>query len=140
MKSLKLLLSVIALAVVAAAPVLRAEDAPAAPPAPSPAGGSDHKGPRGDRLKELSDKLGLTDDQKAKIKPILLDEAQAIKALREDTSVDKEARRAKIMEIHKAHVDQINAILTPEQQAKFKAGREQHKKAQQPAPAPEPTK
>ena len=63
MKSFKLLLSVLALAVFAAAPVLRAEDAPATPP---PAGGAEHKRAYGDRLKELAEKLDLTDDQKAR--------------------------------------------------------------------------
>jgi len=125
MKSSKLLLSVFALAAFAAAPVLRAEDAPA-PSAPA-AGAGDHKGARGDRLKELTEKLALTDDQVAKIKPILKDEAEALKALKDDTSIDKEAKRPKMMEIRKSHQDKILAILTPDQQAKLKAMREQHK-------------
>ncbi len=129
MKSSKLLLSVLALAAFAAAPVLRAEDTPA-PSAPA-AGAGDHKGARGgspeQRLAELTKKLDLTDDQVAKIKPILKDEAEALKALKEDTSVDKEAKRPKMMEIRKSHQDQILAILTPDQQAKLKAMREQHK-------------
>jgi len=131
MKSSKLLLSVLALVAFAAAPVIRAEDTPAAPAA------GDHKaGPRGERLKELAEKLALTDDQKAKIKPIIEDEAKALKALKEDTTIEKKDKRAKLMEIRKSHSEQILAILTPDQQAKFKAMMEQHKKAGPDAPKP----
>ncbi len=132
MKSFKLFLSVLALVAFAAAPVLRAEDAPVTPPAGAP----EHKGSRFDRLKELTERLGLTDEQVAKIKPIIADEMAAMKALKQDATVDKEAKRAKAMEIHKAHVEQIIPILTSEQQAKFKAGREKHKEKSGEAPAP----
>ena len=122
MKSSKLLLSLFALAAFAAAPVIRAEDTPATPPA----AGAEHKekGPRGDRLKEIVGKLDLTDDQKAKIKPIVEDAMKATKAVREDTTLDKDAKREKLMEIFKSHVDQIVPILTADQQAKLKALRE----------------
>ena len=130
MKSFKLLLSVIALAVIAAAPVLRAEK-----DASAPAGAAKNEGPRGgDRLKALTEKLGLTEDQVAKIKPILKDEMEAMKALKSDASTDKKALREKRMEIAKSHAEQILAILTPEQQAKFKAMREEHRKGGSDAP------
>ncbi|HTJ78388.1 MAG TPA: hypothetical protein VL357_05280 [Rariglobus sp.] len=131
MKSFKLLLSLFALAAIAAAPVLRAEDTPPAPPA-----GAEHKGAHGDRLKMLAEKLSLTDDQKAKIAPILKDEMQALKALRDDTSIDKKDKHTKMMEIRKSHADQILAILTPDQQAKFKDMQERHKGGPD---APKPT-
>ncbi len=131
MKSFKLLLSVFALAAVAASPVLRADDAPPTPPPGTPPA---HKGAHGDRLKELSEKLALTDDQKAKIKPILMDEMQAMKALRDDTTLEKKDKHAKMMDIHKSHAEQILAILTPDQQAKFKAMQEHHKAPDAPKP------
>jgi Spy/CpxP family protein refolding chaperone len=114
------LLPLFALSALMAAPLLRADDTP---PTPPPA----HKEGRGDRLKELAERLNLTDDQKAKIKPILQDEMKALKALREDDTLDKDAKREKMMEIRKAHAAQILAILTPEQQAKFKAMQERRK-------------
>ncbi len=117
MKSSKLLLSVFALAVISAAPALRAVDAPANP---APAGAVERKGPLAERLKELADKLGLTDAQKDQIKPIIQDEVQAMQALREDTSIEGAAKRERMMEISKAHREQIAAILTPEQQAKLR--------------------
>ena len=128
MKSSKLLVSILALTVVSVAPALRAIDAPTNP---APAGAAEHKGPLAERMKELADKLGLTDDQKAQLKPIIQDEAQAMMALKEDSSIDGAAKREKMMEIRKAHREQIAAILTPEQQAKLKDVREQRG----PAPA-----
>ena len=71
-------------------------------------------------LQMLSEKLNLTDDQKAKLKPILQDEMQQMKAVREDSSLSEDQKRAKMKSIHESLHDQINAVLTPEQQAKFK--------------------
>jgi len=71
-------------------------------------------------LQMLSEKLNLTDDQKAKLKPILQDQMQQMKAVREDSSLSEDQKRAKMKSIHESLHDQINAVLTPEQQAKFK--------------------
>ena len=71
-------------------------------------------------LQMLSEKLNLTDDQKAKLKPILQDELQQMKTVREDTSLSEDQRRAKMKSIHESLHEQINAVLTPEQQTKFK--------------------
>jgi protein CpxP len=76
-------------------------------------------------LQMLSEKLNLTDDQKAKLKPILQDQMQQMKAVREDSSLSEEQRRAKMKPIHESFHDQINAVLTPEQQAKFKQMRQE---------------
>jgi protein CpxP len=82
-------------------------------------------------LQMLSEKLNLTEDQKAKLKPILLDQAQQMKAVRDDTSLTPEQKAAKKKAIHETTHDQINAVLTPEQQEKFKEmkqeGMEKHK-------------
>ena len=79
----------------------------------------------------LSEKLNLTEDQKAKLKPIFQDQAQQLKAVRDDTSLTPEQKAAKKKVIHETTHDQINAVLTPEQQEKFKAmkqeGMEKHK-------------
>jgi Spy/CpxP family protein refolding chaperone len=118
-------LTLAALTLVVAIPFTRAQDksTPLPPPPPGEQGEGKHegmrKGPRGDRLKMLAEKLSLTEDQKTKIKPIVEDEMQAMKTLRDDTTLDKDAKSAKMQEIRKAHRDQIVAILTPDQQKKF---------------------
>ena len=82
-------------------------------------------------LQMLSEKLNLTEDQKAKLKPILEDQAQQMKTIRDDSSLTPEQKAAKKKAIHETTHDQINAVLTPEQQGKFKEmkreGMEKHK-------------
>jgi Spy/CpxP family protein refolding chaperone len=82
-------------------------------------------------LQMLSEKLNLTEDQKAKLKPIFQDQAQQMKAVRDDPSLTPEQKAAKKKAIHETTHDQINAVLTPEQQEKFKEmkreGTEKHK-------------
>ena len=120
MKTTLKLLSFLTLTTLAAAPLVRAEDAPPATPPSAPAGEHPHGG-RGDRLKMLAEKLQLTDAQKASIKPILQKTEQDSMALRDDESLSKEDRHAKMMEIRKASHDQIRALLTPDQQKTFDA-------------------
>lgn len=67
----------------------------------------------------LAEKLALTPDQQTKIKPILEEEFKAIKAIMDDKSLDREARRTKIDEIRKAHREQIKPLLNPEQLKKL---------------------
>jgi len=76
-------------------------------------------------LRMLSEKLNLTDDQKAKLKPILQDNMEQIKAVRENSSFSEEQKHAKLKSIHDSMHDQINAMLTPKQQAKFKQIRQE---------------
>jgi len=80
-----------------------------------------HQGMSADQhLQMLSEKLTLTDDQKAKIKPVLEDQLQQMKTVHEDSSLSEEQKRTKMKSIHESMHEQINAVLTPEQQAKFK--------------------
>src|SRR5260370_10657774 len=50
------------------------------------------------RLKMLTEKLNLTEDQQAKLKPILEDESKQMKAVHDDTSLAPADRRAKMKE------------------------------------------
>lgn len=109
---------ILALAV-AAMPTLRAEDTPADKP--------EHKrehGPGGERgpgamMEHAAKELRLSADQEAKWKAIGEQEKTALKALRDDTSVDKKDRRAKAQEINKGFADQRRAVLTADQAKKF---------------------
>jgi protein CpxP len=90
------------------------------------------------RLENLSKQLNLTDDQKAKIKPILEGEAKQIQSLREDSSLSREDRRAKSMQIRQSTHTQIRTLLTADQQKKFdsmqqRGGRWQRQGTQPPA-------
>ncbi len=95
-------------------------------PTPNKHAGMHHNGESADQhLQMLSEKLNLTDDQKAKLRPILQDQMQQMKAVRDDSSLSQEQKRAKMKSIHESSHDQVNAVLTPEQQAKFEQMRKE---------------
>jgi protein CpxP len=77
------------------------------------------------RLKMLTEKLNLTDDQQAKLKPILEDQSKQMKALHDDTSLAPTEKQAKMKELHESSVEKVNAVLTPDQQAKWKQMRQE---------------
>ena len=79
-------------------------------------------GPR--RLQALKEKLGLSDAQVEKLKPILSEEGPKMKAIREDSNTSPEAKR----EAAKQSMERIAAELTPEQLEKFKAEAQARKK------------
>lgn len=113
-------LPLLAVAVALAAPFTFAQDKDAPPPPPPGEHGGQHKGgPRMDPLKMLTEKLGLTEAQQTQLKPILDARKKEMDALREDKSLEKDARWAKAAEIFKAYQPKIRAVLTPEQQKKF---------------------
>lgn len=93
---------------------------------PSGAGQEQQPGRRGmmmqspqERLDSMAKELNLTDDQKAKIKPILEDERDKMQALRQDTSMSREDRMAKMMDIRKNSSDEIKKVLDKDQQKKY---------------------
>lgn len=73
------------------------------------------------KLQRLSSELNLTEDQKTKIKPILQNEMAQAKTVRDDTSLSSDAKQAKMQEIHASVKQQMNEILTPDQQQKLAA-------------------
>jgi Spy/CpxP family protein refolding chaperone len=73
------------------------------------------------QLGRLSQDLKLTDDQKAKIKPILEDQFKKGQALRQDTSLSSEDMHMKFREIRQNSSKQIRALLTADQQKKYDA-------------------
>jgi hypothetical protein len=72
-----------------------------------------------DQLKILTIKLDLTDDQQAKIKPILQDLHDATVRISQDQSLSREDRLARVRPIRfKAH-DQIREVLNDEQKKRL---------------------
>ena len=105
---------------------LRADEKPAADPPKNPEG-RPGRGPGGrqfsseDRLKFLTEKLGLTEEQQGKIKAIFAKNEEAFKAAmskgRENMT---EEDRTKMRDLMKAQNDEITAVLTDEQKTKYK--------------------
>jgi Spy/CpxP family protein refolding chaperone len=67
------------------------------------------------RLQRLSTTLNLSEEQKAKIKPMLEDESTEVKAVLDDSNLSRQQKRTKIRDIHADTFEQIKTILTPEQ-------------------------
>ncbi len=132
----KILLSLAGLAL-AATPALRADE-PAAPPAP-PADQPAHHGRREEmreRFQKMVTDLNLTPDQQAKGQAILKQTAESLKAIHDDTTLSEDQKRAKAKELRHGTEQQIHALLTPDQQAKLKELRQQHRPQGTPPPPP----
>jgi Spy/CpxP family protein refolding chaperone len=63
--------------------------------------------------------LNLTDEQKAKLRPIIADENQQMEALRNDNSMSQAQKIDKANQIRAQASPKIKAILTPEQLQKL---------------------
>ena len=72
-----------------------------------------------EQLARMTKHLKLTDDQQAKIKPILEERHNKMMELRQDTSMPREERMEKFREIRQESMEKIKPILTPEQQTKW---------------------
>jgi periplasmic protein CpxP/Spy len=77
------------------------------------------------KLQQISQQLNLSEEQKTKLKPILQDEVDQLKALKSDTSASSQDKLQKAKEIRASHKQQIDAILTPEQKQKWQQMKEQ---------------
>ena len=64
--------------------------------------------------------LNLTADQQARVKTVTDKNQADSRALRQDQSLSPQQRREKSRELNRKMTDDINAILTPEQQTKLK--------------------
>ena len=71
-------------------------------------------------LQRMSHALNLTEEQKARILPVLQKRNQQLKDLRAEGSLPQGYARAKATEIRKSARRQIDQILTPEQREKQK--------------------
>lgn len=104
---------------------MMAQDNTAPPPPPSdqagpPMGG--HGGRmRGNQVEMLTKKLNLSPDQVTQVKAIDEDTRKQSMAVRDDSSIAKADKRAKMMDIHKASQDKIRAVLNDDQKTKYDA-------------------
>lgn len=83
----------------------------------------------GARMQKMADTLGLSDAQKAQMKPIRQNAMQQMRALQVDTKLTPQAKMDKMKDIGKSANKQMMAILTPAQRQKLKAMRQQQRAA-----------
>jgi Spy/CpxP family protein refolding chaperone len=105
-----------------------ASPAPDAGTPQSPAGGRN----RGEMfIQMLKEKIGVTDEQLGKMKPIFGQQREKMMALKDDTSLTREQKRDKFREIITGTLEEIKPILTPEQLTKLKDEMEKRRAARQ---------
>jgi len=78
-------------------------------------------------LTALNNQVDLSADQQEKAKPIIDKHVADLEAVKNDATLDKAAKKAKVVELRKQYVTDINGILTPDQQKKWEASREANK-------------
>lgn len=111
-----------------ATPVLRADDKPAANQ-PAPREEMRNHDQMADRMldqrehrKEMGERmakeLGLTAEQKTKMKSLLRQQREAAEAIMDDEALSRDQKRAKLHELGQSYEGQRRAVLTPDQQKK----------------------
>ena len=90
-------------------------------PQPPQGGGEGRRGPMSvdDQVKNLADKLNLTADQQAKIKPILEDNRSQMQKIMQDDSMSREDKMAKGRGVREATNGKIRDLLTDDQKKQF---------------------
>lgn len=76
------------------------------------------------QLEHMTRELGLSADQQAQIKPVLVDRQQKSEALFQDQSLSREDRRSRMMAIRQDAKAKIEAVLNDQQKQKFEAMQE----------------
>ena len=74
----------------------------------------------GDRFEQMSQKLQLNEDQKAKVKQIFNDTREQLRSLRQESE-------PKVNDIRKQADDRLVQVLTPEQWKKFQLLRDENR-------------
>ena len=117
-----------------AAAFAQQDNAPA-PDASTPQQGSGHGQWGGhqqtpdERVARMTKRYNLSSDQQAQIKPILANQQQQMQALRQDSSLSREDRMAKMKSIRDDSSGKISALLNDSQKQKF--AQDQQRRQQQ---------
>lgn len=82
----------------------------------------------------LGKRLNLTDDQTAKLEPILASQQQKMASLRSDTSLTQDQRRQQFRSIHQDTKTQLATVLTPDQLQQLQSMRRFHGRRPQQQP------
>jgi hypothetical protein len=73
----------------------------------------------------VAQQLNLSQEQQDKLRPILADEIQQMRAVRDDASLSEDQKRDKMNQIRQNAGPKIQAVLTPEQRQKLAQLQEQ---------------
>jgi len=76
---------------------------------------------------EMMQQLNLSDDQKSQMKTLNETMQQQKNAIQNDANLTADQKKEKMKELHQSRMEKVNAVLTPEQQAKMKSFRQKGK-------------
>ena len=82
-----------------------------------------------EQVARMTKRYNLSADQQAQIKPILANQQQQMQALRQDSSLSREDKMAKMKSIHEDSSSKIQALLNDSQKQKF--AQDQQRRQQQ---------
>jgi hypothetical protein len=71
------------------------------------------------QIERMRQQLNLTDDQVSQIRPILAGSQKQMMALRADSTMSQDDRRAKMMSIHQDSTAKIKALLNDTQKTQY---------------------
>jgi periplasmic protein CpxP/Spy len=103
--------------------------------------GHQHMNPD-EQVAHMTKRYSLTSDQQTQIKPILTNQQQQMQALRQDTTLSREDKMAKIKTIRDDSSSKIQALLNDSQKQKFAQDQQRRQERMQEhsaAPAGGPT-
>jgi len=81
-----------------------------------------------DRVKQLDEKLKLSDDQKTKLTTVFTEQADAMKKMREEgQGGDRAAMREKMQKMRADNDVKVNAVLTEDQQKTYKTWQDEQR-------------
>ncbi len=117
------LLAMCTAALGAAMPMMAQDTPPSPPPQQGGMGGGGGRGGMNSQaqLDRMTTALSLTADQQTSIKAILDQNMKDNMAMRQDTSMSDDDRRAKMMTMRQAQTTKIKAVLTDDQKTKYDA-------------------
>jgi len=76
---------------------------------------------------KMSKKLGLSQDQTAKLEPILAERQQKMKTLRGDTTLTADQKKDQRRQIQDNTRTEMSGVLTPDQMQQLKTARQTHR-------------
>lgn len=83
------------------------------------------------QLQQLVANLNLTEQQKAKIKPLIEAKVDQMRSLRMDETLTPEQKETRVQSIQAFYRNQLRTLLTPDQQKKLDEMHEKNRKASQ---------
>lgn len=82
---------------------------------------------KSERGEKFAKELNLTPDQQSDLKQIRESSRQQFQAIKNDSSLTADQKKAKMKELRKSTREQMMSKLNPDQQAKFKEMRKEHR-------------